>query len=162
VEKAETVCLVSCVGAKGATPAPAKDLYQSDWFTKARAYAEAVGSQWFILSAKHGLIHPDHVIAPYEQTLNTMGISERRSWARLVERQMDEQMPDAASIVVLAGQRYREFLMDYLRRRAYTVDVPIVGLRIGDSSRSWSDMWMGCRTGDDLADRDADYGLVSN
>jgi hypothetical protein len=33
---------------------------------------------------------------------------------------MDEQMPDVARIVVLAGQRYREFPMDYLKRRVRT------------------------------------------
>jgi hypothetical protein len=126
-----TVCLVSCVGAKGATTTEARDLYQSNWFIKARAYVEGFGSNWFILSAKHGLVRPDDLIARYNQTLNTIGIAERRSWARLVERQMDNQMPDAERIVVLAGKRYREFLMDYLRRRAGTVQVPMEGLGIG-------------------------------
>ena len=47
-------------------------------------------------------------------TLNTMGVAERRNWSRRVQQQMDERMPDASRIVVLAVQRYREFLMDYL------------------------------------------------
>jgi hypothetical protein len=102
-EKLETICLVSCVGAKGAAATPAKALYRSDWFIKARAYAEANGSRGFILSAKHGLVNPDDVISPCEHTLNTMGVSERRNWARVVQRQMDEQMPDVTCIVVLAG-----------------------------------------------------------
>jgi hypothetical protein len=131
-DRVETICLVSCVGAKRTTAAPAKALYQSDWFIKARAYAEAISQRWFILSAKHGLVHPDDVIAPYEQTLNTMDIAGRRNWARLVQSQMDDAIPDAAQIVVLAGQRYREFLMDYLGRRAHTVEVPMAGLRIGE------------------------------
>jgi cytoplasmic iron level regulating protein YaaA (DUF328/UPF0246 family) len=143
MEKVATVCLVSCVGAKQATAAAAKDLYRSDWFTKARSYAEGLGDHWFILSAKHGLVRPHEVIAPYEQTLNTMGVSERRRWARLVERQMDHQMPDAGRIVVLAGQRYREFLMEYLRRRADMVEVPMEGLRIGEQLS-----WLGGHTGD--------------
>ena len=142
MEKEETVCLVSCVGVKRAVSAPAKDLYQSDWFIKARRYVEAIGCPWFILSAKHGLISPDEVTAPYEQTLNTMGVSERRNWARIVQKQMDEHMPNASHIVVLAGARYREFLMDYLRRRADTVDVPMVGLRIGEQLG-----WLGSHVG---------------
>jgi hypothetical protein len=81
-----TVCLVSCVGAKGATTTEARDLYQSNWFIKARAYVEGFGSNWFILSAKHGLVRPDDLIARYNQTLNTIGIAERRSWARQVGR----------------------------------------------------------------------------
>ena len=142
MERVATVCLVSCVGLKRATSAAAKDLYQSDWFIKARSYVEGFGSDWFILSAKHGLVQPDDLIAPYEQTLNTMGVSARRDWARLVERQMDEHMPDAARIVVLAGQRYREFLMDYLRRRAEAVQVPMEGLQIGRQLQ-----WLGGQSG---------------
>lgn len=72
MEMVGTICLVSCVGTKRATPTPAKDLYQSDWFTKARTYAKSIGS-WFILSAKYGVVHPDEVIEPYEMTLNAMG-----------------------------------------------------------------------------------------
>jgi hypothetical protein len=142
MEKVKTVCLVSCVSAKRTAPAPAKDLYQSDWFIKARRYVEAIGCPWFILSAKHGLISPDEVIPPYEQTLNTMGVSERRNWAHTVEKQMDQQMQDATKIVILAGQRYREFLMDYLCRRADTVDVPMAGLRIGEQLG-----WLGSHVG---------------
>jgi len=143
MEKVETVCLVSCVGSKRAEPAPARDLYQSDWFIKARRYVEAMGCPWFILSAKHGLISPDEVIPPYEQTLNTMGVSERRDWARMVQNQMDEQMPNASHIVILAGKRYREFLKDYLRRRADTVDVPMEHLGIGQQKS-----WLGRHVGD--------------
>lgn len=39
MDKVDTIGLVSCAGAKRATPALAKDLYQSDRFRKARAYA---------------------------------------------------------------------------------------------------------------------------
>jgi hypothetical protein len=134
--RVETLCLVSCVGAKRTRPALAKDIYQSDWFVKARAYAESFGSCWFILSAKYGLVGPDEVIEPYDMTLNTMGVAERRNWSRQVEQQMDERMPNADRIVVLAGQRYREFLVEYLARRARTVDVPMAGLRIGEQL-SW-------------------------
>ena len=141
--KAEAICLVSCVGRKRQAAAPAKDLYRSIWFVRARAYAEAVSSTWFILSAKYGLVRPDDVIVPYEQTLNTMAISERRNWACLVQRQMDERMPNAVLIIVLAGWRYREFLLDYLRHRALTVAVPMAGLRIGEQLN-----WLGSHMND--------------
>ena len=136
MEKVETICLVSCVWPKRATPALAKDLYRSAWFLKARAYAEFASSYWFILSAKNGLVHPDEIIEPYEITLDTMGAAERRNWSRRVQKQMDERMPVASRIVVLAGQPYREFLMDYLGRRAATVHVPMAGMRNG-AQLSW-------------------------
>jgi len=134
-----SVCvLVSCVGAKSAVPSKAKDLYISDWFRKARCYVERSGSPWFILSAAYGLIDPESVISPYEKTLNRMGVAERRTWARGVTRDMDQQLPTCDVIVVLAGARYREFLMDYLSRRAKHVRVPMEGLRIGEQL-SWLD-----------------------
>jgi hypothetical protein len=126
-----SIYLVSCVGEKRPAPCPAKDLYISDWFLKARHYVEATGSPWFILSALYGLVSPNDVIAPYNQTLNTISASARRAWADRVRTQMDARLPDASRIVILAGKRYREGLMSYLQRRAPVVEVPMEGLRIG-------------------------------
>ncbi len=126
------VYLVSCVAGKTATRMSAKNLYTSEWFRRARAYVEASGAPWFILSAKYGLVSPEEMLEPYEETLNTMSTGKRREWAARVQRQMDHRLPRADRIVVLAGQRYREFLMEYLRRRAATVEVPLEGLRIGE------------------------------
>ena len=131
----QTFYLISCVRKKRPAPALAKDLYLSEWFLRARGFVEATGHPWFILSAKYGLVAPDQLLAPYEETLNRTGIAGRRAWARGVEAQMDEQLPDFYRVVVLAGQRYREFLMDYLSRR-WVVEVPLEGLRIGEQL-SW-------------------------
>ena len=65
-----TTHLVSCVSKKQNSAQPARELYVSAWFLKARAYAEAHGERWFVLSAEHGLLRPDDVIHPYEKTLN--------------------------------------------------------------------------------------------
>ncbi len=104
----------------------------SEWFHRARAYVGAAGAPWFILSAKYGLVSPEDMLEPYEETLNTMSIGQRRASAARVQQQMDQRLPRSDRIVVLAGQRYREFLMEYLRRRAPTVEVPLEGLRIGE------------------------------
>ena len=132
------VFLVSCVAGKRAKPTPAAELYTSAWFIKTRELVEASGEPWFILSAEHGLLAPDMVIAPYERTLNTMSASERREWARRVQQQMEESLPKADEVVVLAGNRYRENLMTYLRKRFSTVTVPMEGLTIG-RQLSWLD-----------------------
>ncbi|CAG9235963.1 conserved hypothetical protein [Paraburkholderia tropica] len=132
------IYLVSCVGEKHNRAMPAKDLYASDWFTKARQYVERREGVWYILSAKHGLIYPDQVVGPYEQTLNRMPIAERRIWAQRVRERLDVQLPADLNggpgkgdrCVVLAGIRYREFLIDYLTGR-FTVEIPMDGLAIG-------------------------------
>ena len=128
--------LVSCVGQKTQMPTKAKDLYVSDWFKKVRRYVEGTEAHWYILSAAHGLVDPETVIAPYEKTLNTMGVDERRAWARQVIEQMNLNLPVCEKIVVFAGSRYREFLLDYLKQRAAKVEIPLEGLRIGEQL-SW-------------------------
>jgi hypothetical protein len=129
--KTETVCLVSCVGEKRDHASPAKSLYTSQWFRKARAYVETTNLSWYVLSAKHGLLHPDAVIEPYDKTLNKMRIAERREWAASVIRQLEEAAPDVKRVVFLAGQRYREFVADTLINRGIKIDVPMRGLGIG-------------------------------
>ena len=123
---------VSCVSSKADRPLAACDLYTSALFKKARAYVESMRCPWFILSAEHELVYPGSVIAPYERTLNSMGVGERRAWSDQVVQQMEQEMPDADRIVVLAGQRYREFLMPYLRSRSRLVVTPLEGKRIGE------------------------------
>ena len=124
------VFLVSCVGKKEKSPHRAAELYISDWFLKARKLVEASTCPWFILSAEHGLLAPDEVIEPYDQTLNKMPSGERRAWAEKVKQQMDDKLPAADEIVVFAGEKYREHLMSYLEER-FSVTVPMEGLGIG-------------------------------
>jgi len=121
-------------------------LYLSDWFLKARRYVESARAPWFILSAEFGLVRPDAVIPPYEKTLNNMGVAERRAWARRVIEQMKTGLPHCDEFVILAGARYRENLMGYLRSRAKRIRVPLEGLRIGEQLS-----WLGSHS----ADRDA-------
>ncbi|MCY3693523.1 MAG: hypothetical protein OXI54_00190 [Chloroflexota bacterium] len=125
------IYLVSCVSQKTPYRAPAQDLYTSSWFQKARAYVLKSGSPWFILSAEHGLVHPDDVLDPYEKTLNNMRAAERRAWAEKVQHQMETTLPDADEIVLFAGQRYREYIEPWLRGRFVSVQVPMQGLPIG-------------------------------
>lgn len=127
----KSVYLVSCVSKKLQRRARARDLYTSTWFVKARAYVEMTGSPWFILSAKYGLVSPDQVLSPYELTLNSMSMTHRCAWAERVKCQMDKSLPPTEHIVILAGSRYREFLMDYLHDRARSVRIPMRGLGIG-------------------------------
>ena len=77
------VFLVSCVGKKGREVCPAKDIYLSDWFKKARAYVEQTpDAPWFILSAEHGVLASDELVAPYNKDLREMSRAERREWFR--------------------------------------------------------------------------------
>jgi hypothetical protein len=131
----DQVFLVSCVSKKRSVASRAKELYVSDWFQKARSFVERTGCPWFILSAEHGLVGPEVMISPYNKTLNTMPVNERRAWAATVLQQIRAALPDAKRIAFLAGRRYREFLIDELRSRHVEITVPMEGLRIGEQLR---------------------------
>ena len=128
------VFLVSCVKRKQCCPAQAKELYLSDMFKKSRKLVEATKCPWFILSAKHGLLHPDKVICRYDKTLKDMSGPERREWAEKVKAQMDDNLPHAESVVILAGKNYYKCLTAYLEERfgPANVKIPMEGLRIGE------------------------------
>ena len=129
---ARTVALVACASTKRSYACAAKDLYVSSLFVKARAYAESRASDWFILSAEHGALEPHAVIEPYDRTLNTMGQDERAAWARRVLAQLDEAVQPGDTVVMLAGNTYREGLVPALRGRGVHVDIPMAGMRIGE------------------------------
>ena len=125
------ICLISCASLKSRAPAPAAELYRSTLFAKTRAYAEANTDAWYILSAEHGLLHPETVVEPYDRTLNRMTASERRSWAMLVIDQMHATIPASREVVVLAGERYRENIIAWMSARFQRVTIPMAGLTIG-------------------------------
>jgi len=51
--------------------ARALEPYVSQLFKKASAYAELTCDSWYVLSAKHGPVHPGEVIEPYDVRLGT-------------------------------------------------------------------------------------------
>src|SRR5262249_29901467 len=111
------VVLVSCVKSKRSKTSPARALYTSAWFTKVRGLVEASGARWFVLSAKYGLVAPDEPIAPYDFTLNDCGVAERKEWASRVLEKLIPKLAGEHRVVMFAGQRYREFLMQALLER---------------------------------------------
>ena len=128
----DALVLVSCVSKKLSRPAPAQLLYRSEWFLKVRKLVESQEADWLILSALYGVVAPDTEISPYEKTLNTAGVIERRAWAENTLRQLCPHLIGRRRIVIFAGQRYREFLVPALHGDGYEVDVPMANLRIGE------------------------------
>ncbi|MGJ8641785.1 MAG: DUF6884 domain-containing protein [Luteolibacter sp.] len=126
-----TLYLVSCVAGKQAQSSAAKDLYTSAWFKKARAFVEKHDGQWRILSAEHGLVHPDTEIAPYERTLNNMGVRDRKVWAGEVIKHLLPLLKEFDRVVIVAGKRYREFLLADIRSKVKSIQIPMEGLPIG-------------------------------
>ncbi len=132
---AKKIALVACVSKKNPMPMPARDLYISDWFRKASAYAMRVADEWYILSAKYGLVAPDTVIEPYDETLNRMPADARRAWARRVSKELGQVLQPGDQVMLLAGIKYRENLIGPIREMGCSVEIPLQGLRIGEQLR---------------------------
>jgi hypothetical protein len=135
------IVLIACASKKRERSAKARDLYLSALFTKSLAYAERLRpDRIYILSAKHGLIPSENVIAPYDETLNTKGTVEIRAWAEGVIQDL-RQVTDLRSdrFTILAGDKYRRYLMPHITH----ADVPLVGLPIGKQLQRLDEL---CRT----------------
>lgn len=126
-----TVGLVSCVSRKRSHATKASELYDSPLFQKARQFVEQRCDRWYILSAKYGLVDPEHVIALYEETLNTKSAAECIQWGQRVWADLCHHLNPGDHVVFLAGERYRKHLFPELVRHGCKVEVPMEGLGIG-------------------------------
>jgi cytoplasmic iron level regulating protein YaaA (DUF328/UPF0246 family) len=127
--------LVGCGSTKLPEPAPARSLYTGGLFRKAAAYAEATCDRWYVLSAKHGLVHPETVIAPYDVKLGRSHFDPEKdapptwTWRARVLDALKVELADVPNphLVVLAGETYRVIL----HWSEWTSEVPMKGLGIG-------------------------------
>jgi hypothetical protein len=135
LERAQ-VLLVGCVKTKQTVPSPARELYTSSLFTRRRGYAEASGSPWYVLSARHGLVAPDEVIAPYDVHLASQPSSYRSAWGVFVAEQLRRELGSLVGLVVEvhAGDAYVDAVRRPLEAAGVTVVDPVEPARWG---RRW-------------------------
>ena len=118
------MALIQCTKSKRDERSPASDLYdESQLFRKMRSYVQAAGLEWYVLSAKYGLLPPEKNIEPYDE----FGINEQTaiSAANELERLgVDE-------VEVIAGRKYTAELIPELERRGIDVIEKCAGLSIG-------------------------------
>lgn len=125
----QKIVLISCVSKKRTYKSPAKDLYISPLFEKNLKFAyQQKPDAIFILSAKYGLLALDEAVEPYDQTLNTMSVSQVRAWAKDVLQRLSERASlQHDQFVFLAGEKYRKYLIPAIQH----YQIPMVGLPIG-------------------------------
>jgi cytoplasmic iron level regulating protein YaaA (DUF328/UPF0246 family) len=123
------IAIVQCGKAKLAYPAPAQVLYTGGIFRALRPIAERQAERWYILSAKHGLLQPSRVIAPYDVKMPT---EPDREWVEThVLRPLREWEPKVREILALCSERYCGVWVDEMRARGIIVETPIRGLTLG-------------------------------
>jgi len=133
------VGLVSCVKTKRDEPTTPKDFYTSPYFEKMRSYAEQHHDDWWILSAKHGLLDPDSdPIEPYDETLSGARVAKKRKWADRVFDQLDEHglLSKDVTLVFHAGKDYYGELLPLIEGSGFAIEIPTEGLAIGEK-QAW-------------------------
>ena len=110
-------------------PAVARDLYVSPLFASRRAWAEASGVPWFVVSGRWGLLDPGDVLAPYAFSFAEQSVSYQRAWGRFVAEQLClvSSVGRGDVVEICAGAAYAAALtapIEYLgaRVRRATVD----------------------------------------
>lgn len=107
---------------------------------------ERTCERWFVLSAKHGLVDPDTMLEPYDETLKNAGRGERQRWSAAVVRALQLELGSFSSTVfeIHAGDDYRGFgLVDGIRELGGQVIVPTERFSLGQQlafyrTRDWT------------------------
>ncbi|MBT2616128.1 MULTISPECIES: DUF6884 domain-containing protein [unclassified Bacillus (in: firmicutes)] len=128
------IALVSCTKLKANYPCSTREMYQeSTLFKKAVKFIEQKNyDEWYVLSAKYGLLKQHDVIEPYDLTLNNMKAAERKNWSEIVIKQLDNLQINITQIDFYAGAKYREYLIPVLEEKGIVCNVPLKGKGIGE------------------------------
>jgi hypothetical protein len=134
------IALVSCTKLKADYSCSTREMYQeSSLFKKATKYIEQQDyNDWFVLSAKYGLLRQDDQIETYDLTLNKMKVTERKTWSELVLKQIHGMQLNISQIDFYAGVKYREYLIPVLEDKGIVCKVPLQGKGIGEQLQYYS------------------------
>lgn len=144
------VALVSCGKAKVEHPAPAREFYTGSLFRAARAHVEAQSyDAWWILSARHYLVHPDDILAPYEAALTNAPDEYLPQWAHQVDASFRCNRPGYGvwtqnggdlTVDIFAGKVYVDPLMALPAKwqDMWTVNEPHHGMQIGERLQAFA------------------------
>lgn len=116
--------LIQCTKSKRDEAALATNLYdESTLFNKMKEYAKATGCDWYILSAKHGLVQPSEWIEPYDE----FGLTEPQAY--FIAEGIKVKGYDEVELI--AGDEYTFHLTPELEAHAIDVMELCQGLSIG-------------------------------
>jgi hypothetical protein len=119
-----SIYLITCSKEKGQKKAPAKDLYKSERFKYSRNLAEVYADQWFILSAKHGLLKPSDLITPYETCLHELDTTTRHKWYKMVINQLTPYLNTDSQVVYIGDEEYAQEISLFLSEKNIPLFMP--------------------------------------
>ena len=122
------IVIISCGKRKLQGKAKAKDLYIGSLYHQKLEYVKTLypNHEFYIISAKHGLIHQDVVISSYDRVLPSSA-EEFKEWTDLVNNQL-QVFDSKEEVLFLGGTRYYVPVYKYFTGKKYA---PLVGKSLG-------------------------------
>lgn len=126
--EAGRVLLVGSSGEVAGAARPARELFTSTGFARARDAAVRSGHPWFVLSAKHGLLDPDDVVGPFALLIGDQPAGYRAAWAEWVVVQLADRLRlPGVTVEVHGGVDFAQALKGPLARRGARIEIPLPG-----------------------------------
>ncbi len=127
-DEAGRVVLVGSSGEVAGSARPARELFASGGFARARDCAVRSGNPWFVLSAKHGLLDPDDVVGPFAVLIGDQPAGYRAAWAEWVVVQLADRVRlSGVTVEVHGGVDFAQALKGPLERRGARTEIPLPG-----------------------------------
>lgn len=125
--------LLATARKKSRTAEPVITFYQSPLFRKSVQYALKQYEHIYFYNAKDGLLMPEQIMEPYDVSIKTFSLPEKKRWAHDVIQTLNKyESPGKAKIFLHGGLVYRKFLEPELKNFGFAYVVPLKGLGIGE------------------------------
>ena len=89
---------------------------------------EQTKSEWYIISAKYGLLRPDEMLYPYDLNLGDLPADRREKWADSIVDKLAPTHTEFTRYVILADDLYSESLAKSFLTHNYKYTVPFWGM----------------------------------
>ena len=130
--RGQRIALIGCGKKKADTPQKAINLYTGNLFRLSVQYARHMGcDRIFIMSALHGLVPAEKVIAPYNLKLSELSAAQVRKWGERVLHQIRSVSdPRVDFYLLLAGEQYIKNLRLHLDNHLAPLTGKPLGIRL--------------------------------
>ena len=122
-------CIISCGKKKiwdlkpNIGPQKAKDVYVGSFVNKLKEYANIHYKDWYILSAKYGIIHKDFIInEKYDVTFNDIGTKPILP----IDIVIPIELQKIENIEVIAGAKYCNIINEVFKDYNVNIETPLL------------------------------------
>lgn len=118
-EKTKPFFIVGCSKKKRKENSKAQNLYISTRFELSKKIAIRFGSDWAILSAKHGLLSPDEVIKPYDLSIKKLTNADKERWKKNLIKKLLQIVKNSQTIIFLGDNDYFNVIEKTIQKLGY-------------------------------------------